>query len=75
MSDVQIPYEACELGNTHGRAPVEITCPFCATVFTAYKWSLAGSGKRCPGCRAMFSLWGATSAAAWKALTNRRGDE
>jgi hypothetical protein len=36
----------------HGRARVEVECPFCKTVFEAYLWSLAGSGKRCPGCKA-----------------------
>ncbi len=39
-----------------GRSTVDIRCPFCRSVTTAYKWSLAGSGKRCEGygCGALF---------------------
>ena len=36
-----------------GRSTVWITCPFCDTKVEAYIWSLAGSGKRCPGCGAI----------------------
>ena len=41
-----------------GRTRYDIVCPFCGTVVTAYLWSLAGSGKRCPKCRAMHGHWG-----------------
>ena len=37
----------------HGRSTVEIKCPYCDTWTTCYKWSLAGSGKRCHKCRAV----------------------
>jgi len=32
-----------------GRSTMDIECPFCGAVTTAYKWSLAGSGKKCGG--------------------------
>lgn len=32
---------------------IVITCPWCATEVLAYVWSLAGSGKRCPNCKAV----------------------
>lgn len=39
-----------------GRSTIDIKCPFCGDVTTAYRWSLAGSGKRCEGiaCGALF---------------------
>lgn len=36
----------------HGRSTIEIVCPFCCKRVTAYKWSMAGCGKRCT-CGAM----------------------
>ena len=36
-----------------GRTSIRIYCPFCNTAVTAYVWSLAGSGKKCPGCNAI----------------------
>ncbi|AUR90904.1 hypothetical protein NVP1151O_63 [Vibrio phage 1.151.O._10N.222.46.B1] len=33
----------------HGNSTVDIQCPFCDHVTTAYIWSLAGSGKKCQG--------------------------
>lgn len=30
-----------------------VQCPFCGTRVKAYVWSLAGSGKKCPNCRAV----------------------
>ena len=30
-----------------GRSTVDIECPFCQEIVTAYIWSLAGSGKKC----------------------------
>jgi hypothetical protein len=32
----------------HGRNTITFDCPFCGLETTAYLWSLAGSGKRCP---------------------------
>lgn len=36
-----------------GTSSIDIECPFCQTNTTAYIWSLAGSGKKCPGCGAI----------------------
>lgn len=36
-----------------GRSRITIVCPFCGEHVVAYRWSLAGSGKRC-GCGALF---------------------
>ena len=33
-----------------GQTTITIRCPWCDSSFTAYVWSLAGSGKRCPSC-------------------------
>lgn len=55
-------YESREIYRRPGRICVEITCPFCGEVFEGFVWSLAGSGKRCPGCRALHSLYGAMRA-------------
>jgi hypothetical protein len=30
-----------------GRSTIVITCPFCGQEIEAYKWSLAGCGKKC----------------------------
>lgn len=40
-----------------GRSTIDIRCPFCSQITTAYVWSLAGSGKRCEtrSCRALFN--------------------
>jgi hypothetical protein len=38
-------------------------CPFCGVEVKLYLWSLCGSGKRCPTCRAMFTSFGQ----AWRA--------
>lgn len=35
-----------------------IRCPFCATEFEAFWWSIAGGGKKCPGCGAKHNSWG-----------------
>lgn len=40
-----------------GRSTIYITCPWCGNEFVAYLWSLAGSGKRCPVCKALHH-WG-----------------
>jgi len=40
-----------------GRSTVDLRCPFCEARVTAYKWSLAGGGKRCT-CGAKFTSLG-----------------
>ena len=42
-----------------GRTTAKIDCPFCGTTVIVYLWSLAGSGKRCPGCSSLHT-WGQT---------------
>lgn len=37
----------------HGSSTVDIECPFCKTITTAYIWSISGSGKYCDGCDTM----------------------
>ena len=48
-------YEVVRERAEFGRSTMEIKCPFCGKVTTAYKWSLAGSGKKC-GCGAKHTL-------------------
>ena len=43
-----------------GRSFCYITCPFCGHEVRAYIWSLAGCGKRCPGCGAIHTNFGIT---------------
>jgi len=43
-----------------GRSTILITCPFCGVEVEAFVWSLAGSGKRCPGCGAKHTYFGRT---------------
>jgi len=31
----------------NGRSTVRIECPYCQAVTEAYRWSLAGGGKKC----------------------------
>lgn len=40
------------------KSSIDIHCPFCEAVVTAYIWSLSGGGKRCDGCGAMFGTGG-----------------
>ena len=44
-----------------GRSYVIIGCPFCARSVKAYIWSLAGHGKRCERCGALFTYVGHTA--------------
>lgn len=50
-------FEAMRKVSRPSRSSVDIKCPFCGTVTTAYIWSLYGSGKRChgPRCSALFN--------------------
>lgn len=41
----------------HGRSTVWITCPYCNFEVEAYSWSLAGSGKKCPKCGAIHTMY------------------
>lgn len=47
-----------------GKSSVKGRCPFCNWPVTALVWSLAGSGKRCPECKALLSWHG--YAIQWK---------
>ena len=46
-------YVILETISEFGRTRALIQCPLCGTKVWAYIWSLAGSGKRCPGCGAV----------------------
>lgn len=37
----------------NGRTQIVIQCPFCDETFNAYIRSMAGNGKKCPGCSAI----------------------
>jgi len=41
-----------------GKTRILIVCPFCDEEVWAYKWSLAGSGKKCPQCGAKHGSFG-----------------
>ena len=44
----------------HGRSSFLVDCPFCDMKgLRVYAWSLAGSGKKCPKCGAIFTQFGA----------------
>lgn len=47
----------------NGHSELRIICPFCQGILYAHVRSLAGSGKRCPHCAALF---GSTEARQWK---------
>jgi len=49
-----------------GRSWIWIICPWCGKGFKAYIWSLAGCGKRCPGCNAMHTHYGYAYGPNWK---------
>ena len=42
-----------------GRSSCVVTCPFCGEKVTAFIWSIAGGGKRCP-CGAIHDAEGRT---------------
>lgn len=46
-------YESYGYRADFGRASIMIICPFCGDHCRGYVWSLAGGGKRCPGCRCL----------------------
>ena len=47
------PFEVLSRTSEMGRTSIEVECPYCSEVFTAYVWSISGGGKKCPGCGAM----------------------
>lgn len=58
MSNVEVrEYTVTNDRSTFGRSTIDIRCPFCQSITTAFVWSLAGSGKRCENrsCRALFN--------------------
>lgn len=52
----RLPYTLYGYLGEHGRSRALVCCPFCFHKFEIFVWSLAGSGKRCPNCRAFFGL-------------------
>jgi hypothetical protein len=49
-------YEKYSYLSEMGRSSVLVDCPFCdVRGLRVYVWSLAGSGKKCPRCGAMFT--------------------
>lgn len=44
----------------NGRSTCSIDCPFCKSTVICYVWSLAGGGKKCPGCYAILHTTTAT---------------
>lgn len=52
-------YEIVAEHSEFGRSSLDIKCPFCSAVTTAYKWSLAGSGKKC-SCGAKHTMFHGT---------------
>ena len=55
-----LPIEQYGYSSEHGRSSFFVDCPFCGEKrILVYAWSFAGSGKRCPKCRAMMTPYGA----------------
>lgn len=51
------PYEIIdECSQPNGRSRILIECPYCQKRVWGFLWSLAGSGKKCPGCGAKHTL-------------------
>lgn len=48
IGDEMREHTATNLISQFGCSRCDIECPWCGTVVTAYLWSLAGSGKKCP---------------------------
>lgn len=72
-SEYTRPHRSYDLVRENGRTRIKIACPFCGEVVTAYLWSLAGGGKRCPGCGALHGHQGFTEAPN-KELKRRRSE-
>lgn len=41
-----------------GKSRIYLECPYCQTKVWGYLWSMAGSGKKCPGCGAIHTMFG-----------------
>lgn len=52
------PFKVLSRTSEFGRTSIEVKCPFCADVFTAYVWSISGGGKKCPSCGALHNRFG-----------------
>jgi rRNA maturation endonuclease Nob1 len=59
MSTQSVPYEILKTISSMGTSRHVIRCAGCRHEFTAYIWSLAGSGKRCPSCGVLHTHFGA----------------
>lgn len=66
-------YEVVAERSEFGRSTLDIKCPFCSAITTAYKWSLAGSGKKCQ-CGAKHTLRRGTIAAMANETPQSKGD-
>jgi len=51
------PYFVIKTHHQFGKTRTKIECPWCETQFWAYNWSMAGSGKRCPGCGSLHGMY------------------
>ena len=50
---IKLEYDiVSETSAPNGRSTIDIKCPFCGTITTAYLRSMAGCGKKCDGCTA-----------------------
>lgn len=54
------PYRILSEISSVGRNLLTLLCPFCDAHVAAYRWSLAGSGKRCT-CGAKFGYYPTTA--------------
>jgi len=54
-------YEILDEVSEFGKSRILIECPYCKTEVWAYKWSLAGHGKKCPKCGAIHIWFGGLS--------------
>lgn len=52
-------HEKFNYNSNFGRSTVDIKCPYCSAITTAFVWSLAGSGKKCK-CGALHNNYGLT---------------
>jgi hypothetical protein len=50
------PYTVLDTRSEFSRSRTMIECPYCGEEVWGYNWSLAGSGKKCPGCGAIHTF-------------------
>lgn len=53
-------YRVVSRHSRFGRSSLVIKCGWCGYEVEAYLWSLAGSGKRCPECKAIHNSLGSS---------------